>query len=79
MRRIYLTENGKIVKTKLEMAEAVNSFFANVIKNLKISEHAGYDPLIDNTENRTIKALLKHRNHPSILPIRERKRTQVNF
>ena len=30
-------------------------------------------------ENRTIRAILKYRNHPSILAIRERKKEQINF
>ena len=76
---IHFTEKSEFVKTKLEMGEIVNSFFANVINNLKIPEHADYNHLIDSTENRTIKVHLKHRNHPSILAIHERKRTNFHF
>ena len=35
--KIHLTQKDEIVKTELETAETLNSFFANVINNLKIS------------------------------------------
>ena len=31
------------------------------------------------SENRTVRAILKYVNHPSILAIRERKKAQINF
>ena len=77
--RMHLTENGEVVKTELETAEALNNFFGNVIKNQMIPKYSEYDPSIDRVENRTIRAILKYRNHPSILAIRERKNTQLNF
>ena len=77
--RIHLTENGEVVKTELETAETLNNFFGNVIKNLMIPKYSEYDPSIDRVENRTIRAILKYRNHPSILAIRERKKAQINF
>ena len=77
--RIHLTENGEVVKTELETAETLNIFFGNVIKNLMILKNSEYDPSIDRVENRTIRAILKYRNHASILAIRERKKAQINF
>ena len=77
--RIHLTENGEVAKTELETAETLNYFFGNVIKNLMIPKYSEYDPSIDRVENRTIRVILKYRNHPSILAIRERKKAQINF
>ena len=77
--RIHLTENGEVDKTELETAETLNIFFGNVIKNLMIPKYSEYDPSINSIENRTIRAILKYRNHPSILAIRERKKAQINF
>ena len=77
--RIHLTENGEVVKTELETAETLNNFFGNVIKNLMIPKYSEYDPSIDRVENRAIRAILKYRNHTSILAIRERKKTQISF
>ena len=76
--RIYLTENGEVVKTELETAENLNNFFGNVIKNLMIPKYSDNDPSLDRIENGTIRAILKYRNHPSILVIRERKKAQIN-
>ena len=61
--RIHLTENGEVVKTEFETAETLNNFFGNVIKNLMIPKYSEYDPSIDRIENRTIRAILKYRNH----------------
>ena len=77
--RIHLTKNDEVVKTELETAETLNNIFGNVIKNLMIPKYSEYDPSIDRVENRTIRAILKYRNHPSILAIRERKKAQINF
>ena len=77
--RIHLTENGEFVKTELETAETLNNFFGNVIKNLIIPKYSEYDPPVERVENRTIRAILKYRNHPSILAIRERKKAQISF
>ena len=77
--RIHLTENGEVVKTELETAETLNNFFGNVIKSLMIPKYNEYDPSTDRVKNRTIRAILKYRNHPSILAIREQKKAQINF
>ena len=44
-----------------------------------IVKYSEYDPSIDRVENRTIRAILKYRNNPSILAIRERKKARINF
>ena len=75
---IHYTENGEVVKNELETAENLNNFFGNVIKNPMISKYSEYDPSIDRVENLTIRAILKYRNHPSILAIRERKKAQIS-
>ena len=44
-----------------------------------IPKYIEYGPSTDRVENRTIRAILKYRNHPSILVISERKKAQINF
>ena len=44
-----------------------------------IPKYNEYDPSTDRVKNRTIRAILKYRNHPSILAIREQKKAQINF
>ena len=39
------------------------------MKNLNIPNYEGCDPLSDNIEHPTLKAIVKWRNHPSILTI----------
>ena len=51
----------------METAETLNNFFGNVIKNLMIPKYS------------EIRAILKYRNHPSILAILERKKAQIDF
>ena len=57
----------------------VELLFITGLKNLMIPKYSEYDLSIDRAENRTIRAILKYRNHPSILAIRERKKAQINF
>ena len=76
---IHLTENGDVVITELEPAETLNNFFRNVTKSLMFPKFNEYDPSTDRVKNRTIRAILKCKNHPSILAIREQKKAQINF
>ena len=46
--KIHLNENRKLIKSESETAEALNNFFSNIVKNLKIPEH---DNLNLNMEN----------------------------
>ena len=64
--RINLTdENNSLVTDEKEL----NSFFSSVVKNLNIPSYEGCDPLSDNIFHPTLKAIVKWRNHPSILTI----------
>ena len=64
--RINISEKGKILKTESETAESLNSFFSNIVKNLNISRYSEFDPV---TENTTLKAIFKYKDHPSTLAI----------
>ena len=63
---IHLTENKELIKTDLETAEVLNNFFPNIVQNLDISRYSNDEPLLTNTNDATLKAILKYRNHPSI-------------
>ena len=67
--RINLSEKGELVKTELETAEVLNKFFSNIAKNLEISKYSKYESFICNIEDQTIRAILKYKNHPSIIAI----------
>ena len=67
---IHLIENSELVKTDLETAEVLNNFFSNIVQNLDISRYSNGEPLVSNTSDATLKAILKYRNHESIIAIR---------
>ena len=52
--RITLIYNGEVVATQQDTVNVMNSFFSNVVTNLKITEYTDYDPIV------------RYRNHPSI-------------
>ena len=70
--RINLSEKGELVKTELETAEVLNKFFSNIANNLEISKYSKYESFIDNIEDQTLRAILKYKNHPSIIAIQNK-------
>ena len=68
--RITLTdESDSLVTDCGKVATELNSFFSSVVKNLNILSYEGCDPLSDNIFHPTLKAIVKWRNHLSILKI----------
>ena len=45
-------------------------FFSNAVKNLKISEYQEADPLANNISHPIFRAMMKFRNHPSVIAIK---------
>ena len=64
--QINLVEKGEILKTDLETAEVLNTFFGNIVKNLEINQYSNFDPVINNFKDPTMRAILKYKDHPSI-------------
>ena len=50
-------------------AELLNIFFLNAVKNLKIPGFSNTNPLAERLSNPTLKAILKYKNHLSIVAI----------
>ena len=76
---IHLLENNELVKTDLETAEVLNNFFSNVVQNLDISRISNEEYFINCIEDRTLKAILKYRKHPSIVAIRNKCKNKGSF
>ena len=58
--RINLTEeNDSLVTDRGKFAKELNSFSSSVLKNLNIPNYDGYDPLSDNIDHPTRKAIVK--------------------
>ena len=79
--RINLTEeeNNSLLTNCEEVAEELNNFFANAVKNLNISNYENCDSLAENIDDPTLKAIAKWRNHPSILAIASEYKNRANF
>ena len=45
----------------------LNEFFSNIVDDLEISKYSKYESFIDNVEDQTLGAILKYKNHPSII------------
>ena len=70
--KITLVEGEEIIKTNQVNAKVLNNFFSNIIKNLEIPQYNQVDPICRNIKDPVIKAIIKYRNHPSIITIKER-------
>ena len=51
-------------------AELINLFFSSAVKNLKIPEFSDTNPLAERLSDPTLTAILRYKNHPSIVAIR---------
>ena len=69
--RITLIDNGEVAATEEDTANVSNTFFSNVVTNLKIPEYADYDPIAKNISHPILKVIARYRNHPSIITIGE--------
>ena len=77
--KINLIENEEYAKTEMKILEVLNSFFSNVVKNLKIPQYSNFDPIAQNIEDPTLKAIGKYKNHPSILTIQAKYKGRIIF
>ena len=77
--KIHLIENNELVKTDLETAEVLNNFLSNIVQNLDIPGYSNDEPLVSETNDATLKAILKYRNHPSIIAIQNKCKDKGNF
>ena len=50
---------------------SLESFFSNIVSNLKIEGYSNCEPLANNIRDPVLKCILKYRNHPSTLAIGE--------
>ena len=69
--KITLIENNKIVKNDNDTARVLNTFFSNIVCDLKIPDYNNCDSLAENIQEPVLKAIVKYRNHTSILTIEE--------
>ena len=69
---ITLVEGKEITKIDQTNAKVLNNFFSNIIKNLEISLYNQVEPICQNIKDPLIKAIIKKKNQPIIIAIKER-------
>ena len=66
-----MVNNERITSDEVEVANTVNKFFSNIIKNLKLPEYYVEDKLSHSLlSHPSLKAILKYKSHPSIKAIK---------
>ena len=66
-----LIEKEEIIMGDDNTAKVLNTFFSNIVSNLKIQGYSSCDPLANNIRDPVLKCIVKYRNRPSILAIGE--------
>ena len=70
--KITLVENDTILTKDKKVAKELNDFFSTIVMNLGISRPNDFDPLSENIRDKTIQAIVKYRDHPSIVAIKNK-------
>ena len=68
--KITLVEDERVTTQDEKNAEFLNLFFSSAVKNLKIPEFSDFNPLTERLSDPVLKAILKYKNYPSIVAIR---------
>ena len=75
-----MIETENLVSDDTEVANCLNNFFSNIVKNLEIPKYAVEDDLHLNMNSySTLKAVFKYKNDPSIISIRRFRHQVSNF
>ena len=67
------------METSQNGSKILNNFFSNIVKNPDITKYSINKPFLDNIKDSTMKAILKYKNHPSILAIRNQCKNRASF
>ena len=66
-----MIEKDEIIGNDSDTTRILNTFFSNIVFNLKIPEYTKCDPLSEFFSDSVLKSIVKYRDHPSILKIVE--------
>ena len=70
---LILVNNERITSDEVKVANSLNNFFSNIIKNLKLPEYFVEDKLSHSLSSHpTLKAVLRYKNQPSIKVIKHK-------
>ena len=74
-----LIENNNIIENDEKTATVLNSFFSNFITSLNIPQYNETEPVSQNINDLLIAAIVKYRSHPSIIAIKDKCNSDLNF
>ena len=66
-----MTDNEKMLTSESETGETLNNLFSNKVKKLSIPKFNSNNSVTENIKDPVFKAILKYKNHPSILAIQK--------
>ena len=76
--KIILTENDEVISDNTNVAETLNCFFADIVKNLEIPKYKVTE-LNNGITDPVLKAIEKYKDHPSIISIKKRCKGNSSF
>ena len=68
-KRIKFAEEDDTLITNEEKVMKLNDYFSNAVIKRKVPELKNFDPLSENIDYPTLKAIIKYRTHPSIIAV----------
>ena len=77
--QINLVIKVEILETDSETVEILNTFFGNIVKNLEINQYSNFDPVINDVKDPNLRAIIKCKDHPSILAIQNSCKNRIKF
>ena len=77
--KIILVEKEEILTKDNSVAKVLNNFFSNIVKTLGISDYMHSHPLAKEVNDPTLRAIMKYRNHPSVLTILDKYKNNSIF
>ena len=63
--KITLIDNCEVFPNEQDTVDVLNTFFCNILTNLKIPGYADYDSTANNISDPILKIILRYKNHPT--------------
>ena len=70
--KIHFNKNGELINSESKTAKVLNELLSNIVKNLEIPEYMNLNPDFENVRDLVCKTILKYKNHPSNIAIKEK-------
>ena len=74
-----MIDKEEIIIKDSSVAKVLNNFFSDIVKALGISDYIHSQSFVKKVNDLTLKAIMKYRNHPSVLTILDKYRNNSIF